>query len=69
MRYEITYAEQWTQRCPTCGEWVVLHRPQDEPHKELSGKCENCDGDLVGFIYLGYGGVNHHVIDLNVDRS
>ena len=69
MRYDITYTESWTQKCPTCGDDVILRRPPNEPHKELTGICENCNGDLVGFIHVGIHEPRHYVIDLNLDRS
>jgi len=70
MKYEITYAPSWTKECPTCGEWTDLFRPHDEPHKELYGTCENCQGKLAGFIHPGAGGVfRPFVIDLNVGEG
>ena len=69
MRYEITYAQNWIQKCPTCSEQVVLHRPCDEPHKELYGTCENCEGEIAGFIHPASSGIFHpFVIDLNVGK-
>ena len=68
MRYDITYTETWEQKCPTCGNTVILRRPPNEPHKQPEGICESCNGDLVGFIYVsGYMyEPRHYVIDLNI---
>ena len=65
--YEITYVEKWHKDCPTCGNAVVLQRPIGKPRKTPVGTCDNCGGDLVGFIHVSFGVISHHVIDLNLD--
>jgi ribosomal protein S27AE len=64
MRYEITYAEEWNQLCPRCGNPIVLMRPADDPHRELYANCKRCGNLIAGFIHVYCGQISRHVIDL-----
>lgn len=62
--YDITYAEEWKQKCPTCECDVVLTRPKDQPHHELYGTCSYCNAFIAGFIHVYGNNATVHVIDL-----